>query len=347
MIQSVGLSPGEPIYTGNRAKQFPNITILRYSVDQVTLRMCKSVEDLQDAARESRDPSEHTWIHIEPISDETSIAQICEMFSIHQLVTEDILGVKHRPKIEEYEEYTFGIFKYVEYKEILYSSQIALVLFDGNTLISFADTSPERFQVIHKRLEKRDSKIRKEGTHYLFFSLIDYLVDEYFVVLETLGERIELLEDEIINNPVKESIQKIHDLKRTLIELKKSIWPMREIINFLLRSDKIEHKYHIYFKDTYDHIINTIDIIEGYHDSISGFLDIYLSTLGNRMNEIMKTLSIISTIFIPLSFLTGYFGMNFKYETIFNSQPGYLWTNVVMFVIPIVLLLYFRLRRWF
>ena len=189
--------------------------------------------------------------------------------------------------------------------------------------------------------------MRKEGNEYLFFALIDYLVDEYFVVLEKIGSEIEELEDEILDNPTKQSIEHVHNLKRTIIELKKSVWPMRELINVLLQSDAIKPQHHIYFKDTYDHIINIIDVIEGYRDSTSSFLDIYLSTLSNRMNEIMKTLSIISTIFIPLSFLTGYFGMNFKYQTVLESQSAYDLSNILMIVVPVALIIYFKLRRWF
>ena len=189
--------------------------------------------------------------------------------------------------------------------------------------------------------------MRKEGNEYLFFALIDYLVDEYFIVLEQIGSEIEELEDEILDNPTKQSIEHVHNLKRTIIELKKSVWPMRELINVLLQSDNIKPQHHIYFKDVHDHVINIIDIIEGYRDSTSSFLDIYLSTLSNRMNEIMKTLSIIATIFIPLSFLTGYFGMNFKYETILASKDAFYGSNILMLVVPVALLAYFKLRRWF
>ncbi|MBU1641982.1 magnesium/cobalt transporter CorA, partial [bacterium] len=263
------------------------------------------------------------------------------------LVAEDVLSVNHRPKAEDHDDYLFIIVKYAHYEEgELNFYQISFVLKE-NQLISFADCSPNRFDVIKKRFEKADARIRKEASQYLLFALIDFIVDHYFIVLESIGDEIEELEDEILYNPTKESIENVHMLKRALIELKKAVWPMREVINTLMRSDEIKQEYQIYYKDVYDHIIDIIDIIEGYRETVSSFLDIYLSTLSNRMNEIMKTLSIIGTIFIPLSFLTGYFGMNFKYETVLQSENGYMWSNLLMLSVPIGLLVYFRFRKWF
>jgi magnesium transporter len=346
MKEKVGLAPGSAIYTGTHDVSAPQITIIKFNLDEVSV---KSFRDLESVKKDfaTKDEAVPTWLHVEPISDQNAISELCEFFHIHPLAIEDILSVAHRPVAEEYENYLFVVLKYVQYTQAgLTFSQISLVLKD-NLIISFADESPQNFDVIKKRLEKKDSRMRKEGSEYLLFTLIDYLVDQYFIVLETIGEEIEALEDEIIYAPTKQSIQKVHNLKRTLMELKKSVWPTRELINTILQSENINEKYFIYYKDTYDHIINIIDIIEGYRDSASSFLDIYLSTLSNRMNEIMKTLSIISTIFIPLSFMTGYFGMNFKHETILESQNAFDWSNIVMIIIPLLLLGYFRMRKWF
>ncbi len=346
MKEKVGLAPGTAIYTGTHDVTYPEITVIKYTLDEVSTKSFRDFESVKNDLS-LRDETTPIWLHVEPISDQNAISQLCEFFHIHPLVVEDILSVKHRPVAEEYEEYLFVVLKYVQYtQEGLIFSQISLVQMD-NLTISFADDSPQNFEVIKKRLEKKDSRMRKEGNEYLFFALIDYLVDQYFIALETIGEEIEALEDEILYTPTKQSIQKVHNLKRTLMELKKSVWPTRELINTILQSENINEKYYIYYKDTYDHIINIIDIIEGYRDSASSFLDIYLSTLSNRMNEIMKTLSIISTIFIPLSFLTGYFGMNFKHETILDSQTAFDWSNIVMIIIPLLLLGYFRMRKWF
>lgn len=346
MTEKIGLAPGSAIYTGDMEQKHPLISLTSYNKNSFEIKDFQNIDTLNTHTTEITDNS-NLWIHIEPISDAQSISTLGSLFNLHPLIIEDILSVKHRPKAEEFDDYIFVIMKYPEYKEgILSFSQISFILKE-NRLLSFAEKSPERFLAIIKRLEKKDSKIKKENIQYLLLSLLDYLVDYNFLILEKISDEIEDLEDEIINNASKESIAHVHNLKRTLMEIKKNIWPMREVLNTLINSDTIEQKYHIYYRDVYENIINIIDIIEGNRDTVSSFIDIYLSSLSNRMNEIMKTLSIISTIFIPLSFLTGYFGMNFKYQTVLESENIYNWSNALMILIPIILLAYFKLRKWF
>jgi len=346
MTEKVGLAPGSAVYTGNIEVSAPIIRTITYTNENIKTTEQQSLELLQEAYT-SLNKEDTLWAHIEPISNQGAIAKIGSLFELHSLVVEDILSVNHRPKTEEFDNYIFIVIKYAEYsKSVLTLSHISLIL-KGNILISFADKTPNKFENIKKRIEKKDARIRKESSQYLLSTIIDYIIDDYFIVLENISDEIEDLEDEILNNPTKESIEHVHKIKRTLMELKKNIWPTRELINVLIHSDEIDQKYYIYFKDVYEHIIHVVDITEGYRDTISGFLDIYLSTLSNRMNEIMKTLSIIATIFIPLSFLTGYFGMNFKYETLYESQSAFTWSNILMFAVPIGLLTYFKIRKWF
>lgn len=346
MTGKVGLAPGVAIYTGNVKVSIPVIRTVIYNNENIEVTDSQTYEQLQESYK-NIDKNRVSWTHIEPISDQDAIAKISSIFELHPLVVEDILSVTHRPKTEEFDEYIFIVMKYAKYSqgELLFS-QISFILKD-NLLLTFADETTDRFENIKKRLDKQGSRLRKESSQYLLSAIIDYIVDDYFVVLERIGDEIEDLEDEILNNPTQESIEHVHRLKRTLMELKKLIWPTRELINNLIHSDEIDSKCYIYFKDVYEHVINIVDIIEGYRDTMSSFLDIYLSTLSNRMNEIMKTLSIIATIFIPLSFLTGYFGMNFKYETLLESQNGFYYSNLLMLAVPIVLLSYFKLRKWF
>ncbi|WP_458699396.1 magnesium/cobalt transporter CorA [Sulfurospirillum sp. 1307] len=347
MKEKIGLSPGSAIYTGTIECKEPAIRLISYNEDTIILKDQLTLKKLMQFLKTSADKI--SWIHVEPISDQEKISEIGNAFSLHPLVVEDILSVTHRPKAEEFDEYTFVIFKSVSYdKGFLDFSQISFVLKDNN-LISFADLSEDRFDSIVKRLYRVGSRTRKYDIEYLFFTLIDYIVDGYFKVLEEIGDEIEDLEDEILNNPSQNSINKIHKMKQTLMNLKKNIWPMREVINALMHSEKFDTKYNVYIRDVYEHVINIMDIIENYKDTTSGFLDIYLSALSNRMNEIMKTLSIISTIFIPLSFLTGYFGMNFisMSEGILKSNDSYIYTNIIMLIIPIVLIAYFKIRKWF
>lgn len=347
MTDTIGLPPGSAIYTGNIQRKKPDIRVISYDDENINITNNVQIDELGTLLEAYQDRT--SWIHIKPISDQESIAKIGTNLGLHLLIIEDILSIPHRPKAEEFDKYTFIIINSIQYiNNSLNFLQISFILTQKN-LFSFADTTDDNFENIVNRLETPGSRIRKSDSQYLLITLLDYITDQYFKILEEIGDEIEDLEDEILNEPTKESIQHVHQLKRTLMELKKSVWPMRELTNTLMRSDMINPKYNIFFKDIYDHIINIMDIIEGYRDTTASFLDIYLSTLSNRMNEIMKTLSIISTIFIPMGFITGYFGMNFQAmaNDVLKTDTSYFYTNVGMIAIPVVLLLYFKIRKWF
>ncbi len=335
-----GELPGSAKYTGSVPQQEPVITTLCYNTEFVEKFTTLPHPDLAEAK------NYQCWSHITPISDEDKIRKICDQLQIHPLVTEDLLTVTHRPKVDEYENYLFIILKSVSHSksELLFNHH-SFILFK-NFLLSFSDL-PDPFSPVTERINKASGRVRSRNSQYLFFSLADFLLDSYFFVLEKLGEDIEDLENEVLNDPDSNSVAKIHTIKGELIAIRRAVWPMRESINALIRSDFIDEQNRIYFKDLYDHTIEILDTVEGYRDTVSGFLDIYLSILSNRMNEIMKTLSIIATIFIPLSFLTGYFGMNFKYETILQSKEGFFWSNLLIFIIPVIMLVYFKIRKWF
>ena len=335
-----GTPPGTALYTGKVSLQPPKITTICFDAEHTETFEYIPSENLINNQKK------HCWSHVSPISDASRIRQICDDLHIHPLVSEDILTVTHRPKVDEYEDYLFIIMKSADYIESgLVFNHHAFVLFD-HFLLSFSDFA-DKFAPVTERIKKTTGQIRQRNHVYLFFLLADLILDRYFFVLEKLGDKIEDLEVELLNAPEKKSIEQIHTIKGELIALRRAVWPMRESINTLIRSDFIDESNHIYFKDLYDHTIEVLDTVEGYRDTISGFLDIYLSTLSNRMNEIMKTLSIIATIFIPLSFLTGYFGMNFKYETILESESGYFWSNLSIIIIPVLMLIYFKIRKWF
>lgn len=222
MLEKIGLSPGSTIYTGDIPKENPLISIITFDLQNLDSNDYKSIEETNTAYRKINNETK-AWIHIEPISDEEAIAKLCSLFDLHDLVAEDILSINHRPKIDEYDDYIFVITKYViwENNELNFY-QISFVL-KGNQVICFADKSPDRFSIIKKRLEKLDSRGRKNGSQYLLFSLIDLIVDNYFLVLENIAEEIEDLENEIIYAPTKRSVEHIHLLKRNLTNLKKAI----------------------------------------------------------------------------------------------------------------------------
>ncbi len=335
-----GTPPGTAFYTGKVPRHAPGIVTICYDADHIEVSEHIPSENLIDSGKT------HCWSHVTPISDASRIRQICDKLHIHPLVSEDILTVAHRPKVDEYEDYLFIILKSADYVDSkLVFNHHAFILFD-HFLLSFSDFAG-KFAPVTDRIKKASGRVRQRNHAYLFFLLADLILDRYFFVLEKLGDTIEDLEAEVLNDPDKKSVEQIHKIKGQLIALRRAVWPMRESINALIRSDFIDDSNHIYFKDLYDHTIEILDTVEGYRDTISGFLDIYLSTLSNRMNEIMKTLSIIATIFIPLSFLTGYFGMNFKYETVLESEKAYFWSNMSIFIIPALMLIYFKIRKWF
>lgn len=279
-----------------------------------------------------------------------NIEKIGKKFKIHPLVLEDIMNTGQRPKMEDFENFLFIVLKMFQYDENetqTKTEQVSLII-GSSYLISFQENEGDVFDLIRERIRTDRGRIRKMGTDYLAYSLIDAIVDNYFTVLEKIGESIEDIEDELINNSTPEILHTIHTLKRELIFLRKSVWPLREVIGRLERweSPLIEKSMAIYLRDVYDHTIQVIDALETFRDMLSGMLDIYLTSVSNRMNEVMKVLTIIATIFIPLTLVTGIYGMNFKYMPELNLPWGYPMVYVVMFTIILVMLVYFRRKKW-
>jgi magnesium transporter len=227
------------------------------------------------------------------------------------------------------------------------AEQVSMVL-GGNYLVTFQERKKDVFDPIRKRLIETGGRINKQGADYLAYSLIDAIVDHYFIVLENLGEQIEFLEEELVTDPDPETLQSIHELKRELIFLRKSVWPLREVISALERGDSplLQPTTLIYLRDVYDHTIQIIETVETFRDIVSGMLDIYLSSVSNRMNEVMKVLTIIATLFIPLSFIVGVYGMNFKYMPLLGWKWGYLAVWVVILLVVVGMLIYFRRKKW-
>jgi len=252
--------------------------------------------------------------------------------------------------MEDFVDYLFVVLKMLHYDEkekAVRAEQVSLIL-GSNYVISFQETEGDVFDPIRERIRMERGRIRKMGADYLAYSLIDEIVDNYFLILEKLGEKIEDMEDALVTNPTPETLQAIHGLKREMIFLRKSVWPLREVISRLERweSPLIDKSIAIYLRDVYDHTIQVIDAIETFRDMLSGMLDIYLSSISNRMNEIMKVLTMIATIFIPLTLIAGIYGMNFKYMPELESPWGYPMIYLVMLVIGIIMVIYFRRKRW-
>jgi len=278
------------------------------------------------------------------------IEKIGNHFNIHPLILEDIVNTGQRPKMEDFIDYIFIVLKMLYYDEKeneTKAEQVSLIL-GSNFVISFQESEGDVFDTIRKRIRSDRGRIRRMGADYLAYALIDAIVDNYFIILEKLGEKIEDIEDELVTNPAPATLQAIHDLKREMIFLRKSVWPLREVVSRLERweSPLINKSLDIYLRDVYDHTIQVIDSIETFRDMLSGLFDIYLSSVSNRMNEIMKVLTIIATIAIPLTVITGIYGMNFQ------SMPELQWwwsypiVLLVMLTLGILMIIYFRRKKW-
>jgi magnesium transporter len=293
-----------------------------------------------------------TWINVNGVSQAKTLEKLGETFAIHPLVLEDILDVEQRPKIEDYESYLFVVLKALKHlpddQEIEFrSDQVSLILGPWY-VISFHEANGDLFAPIRERLRQGKGRLRKLGADYLAYALIDLVVDNYFVELEGFSDKVESLEDEVVVRPSPQTLRAVHRFKNDMIMLRKSLWPLREVIARLERRESplIDENLTVYFKDVYDHTIIAIETVETYRDILSGMLDIYLSSMSNRLNEIMKVLTIIATIFMPLTFITGFFGMNFKFMRELEWQYGQSLTILLMVAIAAVMLWYFRKRRW-
>jgi magnesium transporter len=280
------------------------------------------------------------------------IESIGRHFGFHPLALEDVLHCGQRPKLEDYGTYHFLIMKSLLHGEALDTEQISFFL-SGNYVITFQEVPGDSFEAVRERIRQGKGLMRNSGPDYLVYALVDALIDEFFPVLERYGEQIEALEAELLVNPSRNTIQEVHRIKRELLLLRRAAWPERDVISAMQReeSDVIHRETQVFLRDCYDHIIQIIDMIETYRDLAAGMLDIYLSSVSNRMNEIMKVLTIISTIFIPLNFIAGVYGMNFHTEHPMNmpelSWPwGYPYVLGMMATVAILLVIYFKRKGW-
>ena len=344
--KSRGLPPGSLVHVGEKKTEKVKISVIDYSIGKFEEKEVKNVEDCFSFKRK---PSV-TWINIDGLHEVGVIEKLGNCFEIHPLVLEDILNTDQRPKIEDFEKYIFFILKmlYIDEKtQEIHSEQVSLIL-GKNFVISFQESVGDVFDAVRERIRKGKGRIRKMGTDYLVYSLIDAIVDNYFTILEKIGDNVEEMEKDVVSNPDPELLQKIYNLKREMIYLRKSVWPLREVINGLLReeSNLIKDSTHIFLRDLYDHTIQTIDTIETFRDMISGMLDIYMSSVSNKMNEVMKVLTIFAAIFIPLTFIAGIYGMNFQYMPELGWQYGYFTVLLLMIIVSSVLLMFFKKKKW-
>ena len=341
-----GLPPGTLAYVGEKKVEKVIITVFDYDSERYEEKELKSVEECFSY----KDTPTVTWINIDGIHQVEIMEKIGNHFGFHPLIMEDILNTRQRPKMDDLEDYLFVVLKMLNYNEEgdeIGGEQISIIL-GQNFVISFQEKEGDVFEPIRERIRKNKGRIRKMDADYLAYALVDSVVDNYFMILEKIWERIEFLEEELVENPSTQTLQEIYGLKRKMIVLRRSIWPLREVISELERGESslIKESTGIYLRDVYDHTIQVIDTVETFRDMISGMLDVYLSSLSNKMNEVMKVLTIIATIFIPLTFLAGIYGMNFKYMPELEWHQGYFAVLFLMVIICSGMVIYFRKKKW-
>ena len=343
--KKIGLAPGTLVHIGEKKTETIRLRLIDYDVEQIREIELSSIDECIPI----KDSPTVSWINVDGLHDIGIIERIGEIFSVHPLILEDVVHTGQRPKLEEAEGFLFIVVKMLDIspQQEITAEQFSLIL-GPNLVISFQETQGDVFSGVRDRLRKGKGRIRKLGSDYLCYALLDAIVDNYFVVLEGIGEKIEELEEELVTHPIPDTLHEIHKLRGDIIYLRRSVWPLREVINELSRGDytQITEPTEIFYRDVYDHTIQVMDTIETYRDVISGMLDMYLSSISNKMNEVMKVLTMIATIFIPITFVAGIYGMNFNNMPELGWQWGYpaLWGVVI--IVTSMMITYFKKKRW-
>lgn len=343
--KTIGQAPGTLIYTGK--KQSEKVTVSLFSYDEKELKEHHS-QNLEECLAEI-DSSKINWINIDGLSNVDLVKEVGAHFNLHPLLLEDILNVEQRPKFEEYDAhlfFTIKMFQAGDSGRIDYE-HLSFVL-GKNVVISFQETTEDVFDLIRERLRTSYGKIRQKKADYLFYRFVDIIVDNYYFVLDHFAEKIENLEDEVIANPSTTTLQKLQTIRKELIYLRRSVYPLRESLNGIAKSETtlLTKETERFFNDVFDHTIHVIESLEIYRDLLSGIMDLYMNTVSNKMNEIMKVLTIMASIFIPLTFIAGIYGMNFEYIPELGYRNGYFAVWVLMIAIVLVMLYYFKRKKW-
>lgn len=342
----IGLSPGTLLHIGERRLDEARLELISYGPEQFEQHGGLSPEECLQGCRQ---PGIH-WVDLLGIHDIPLVERLGRGFGLNSLALEDLLNTEHRPKAENFGDSLLVILKILSFDETtarLSSEQVSIVLSD-RAVLSLQEQPGDVFDGVRERVRSPRGRHRQRGADYLAYSLIDSVVDSYFPVLERIGELLTDIEEELADRPRRETLQRIHTLKRDLLVVRKAVWPLREVVSGLERegSELIDEKTIPFLRDLYEHLIQIIDTVEIYRDSVSGLLDLYLSSVSQRTNEIMKVLTIMATIFIPLTFLVGVYGMNFAYMPELQWRWGYPTLWLLMIGCAAGMLIGFRCKKW-
>ncbi len=344
----LGMAPGTPVFTGEQKMTKVDISVIHFSEEYFEE---KKPETIAGAIALIKSLNAVTWINIDGLHDEKSIEEICTHLDVHKLSMEDILSVGQRPKLEEYTDYIQAVIKILSIDptdDSIEYEQISFIL-KGNILLTFQEKTGDVFEGVRTRIREKKGSVRKKGADYLLYVLLDSVIDHYFLVLENFGEKLEDLETELMENPDKNTLNKLHMLRRETLLLRRSAYPLREMIGKFekLEEPLINSDIKVFIRDLYDHAIKVIETIEVFRDMTSGLLDLYMNSASNKMNETMKVLTIMASIFIPLTFIAGVYGMNFDNMPELHYKYGYFAVLGFMLLVFIALLIYFRKKKWF
>lgn len=342
----LGMPPGSMIHIGEQKVEKVKITLAEYDAAEAETCEINSVEEIEPYT----DTPKVTWVNVCGLHETDFLKQIGEKFNIHPLVLEDILNTETRPKIEITDDYIFIVLKLLNYNpedKSVESEQVSLIL--GNTFVfSFLEKNDNIFNPLRERIINQASKVRKSGCDFLFYALMDIIVDNYYLVLEKTDDDIDYLDDSLINNSGQIQIKEIHSLKRRLIALRRNTWPLRELFSQLIREDSklINETTEPFLRDLLDHTIHVTESIDSFRETANTLMETYLSLSSNKMNEVMKVLTIIATIFIPLTFIVGIYGMNFQHMPELEWEWAYYGVWAIMIAVAVVMLLFFRRKKW-
>jgi magnesium transporter len=343
----LGMPPGSLVFTGEQKMANVDITVFNYDETFSVEHNPKSLSEVEELIRNLKGV---TWINIDGLHDETFIEGLSTLLDIHKLTMEDILSVGQRPKLEEHSNYLHVVIKEItldQTEEIIEYEQISFILKD-NILVSFQERTGDVFDGVRKRIREGKGTIRKRGADYLMYALLDNVVDHYFVVLETYGEKLEDLETELLENPNNHTLTKLHNFRRETLGLRRTVYPLRELIAAMEKLDDplFTRENKVFTRDLYDHIIKVIETVEIFRDMTSSLLDLYINSVSNKTNEIMKVLTILTSIFIPLSFISGVYGMNFQNMPELTYKYGYFVILGVMAAVFAGMLIFLRRKKW-
>ncbi len=341
-----GLSPGTMVFIGEREMNTARIDLIEYSESQLNELRDVSIDRCGDSVKTPG----VSWINVNGIHNVGLIESLGKRLDLHPLTLEDIVNTTHRPKTEEFPEYIYVVLKMISYDETVNQTAIEHVslILGENYVVSFQEKDGDVFNTVRERLKTTKGRIRSMKADYLAYALMDAVVDNYFLAVERIGDRIEDFDDQILVDPKPDTMLEVHRLKRDILNQRKAVWPLREEIGALDRSEStlIRPETKMYLRDLYDHTIQVIDMVETFRDILGSMHDTYLSGISNRMNEIMKVLTIIATIFIPLTFIAGVYGMNFEYMPELKWPWGYFLVLGIMLAVGIGMLGYFRRKKW-